>query len=78
VRHDSSPVLLVCADPPGRVAVARPGRRVESRRSRLRRERIDTLFVNAGSTVPTPMQAISADTFDAMIDVHIKGPFFLI
>jgi NADP-dependent 3-hydroxy acid dehydrogenase YdfG len=40
--------------------------------------RIDTLFVNAGSTVPTPMQAISADTFDAMIDVHVKGPFFLI
>jgi NAD(P)-dependent dehydrogenase (short-subunit alcohol dehydrogenase family) len=40
--------------------------------------RIDTLFVNAGSTVPAPMEAVSADTFDAMIDVHVKGPFFLI
>lgn len=40
--------------------------------------RVDALFVNAGSTVPTPMEAISADTFDAMIDVHVKGPFFLI
>lgn len=40
--------------------------------------RVDTLFVNAGSTVPTPMEAVSAGTFDAMIDVHVKGPFFLI
>jgi NAD(P)-dependent dehydrogenase (short-subunit alcohol dehydrogenase family) len=40
--------------------------------------RVDTLFVNAGWTVPTPMEAISADTFDAMIDIHVKGPFFLI
>lgn len=40
--------------------------------------RVDTLFVNAGWTVPTPMQAVTADTFDAMVDVHVKGPFFLI
>lgn len=40
--------------------------------------RVDTLFVNAGWTVPTPMEAVSAGTFDAMIDVHVKGPFFLI
>jgi NAD(P)-dependent dehydrogenase (short-subunit alcohol dehydrogenase family) len=40
--------------------------------------RVDTLFINAGWTVPTPMQAVSVDTFDAMVDVHVKGPFFLI
>jgi NAD(P)-dependent dehydrogenase (short-subunit alcohol dehydrogenase family) len=40
--------------------------------------RVDTLFVNAGWTVPTPMEAVSAGTFDAMVDVHVRGPFFLI
>ena len=40
--------------------------------------RVDTVFVNAGWTVPAPMEAVSAGTFDAMIDVHVKGPFFLI
>lgn len=40
--------------------------------------RVDTVFVNAGWTVPTPMEAVTAANFDAMIDVHVKGPFFLI
>jgi NAD(P)-dependent dehydrogenase (short-subunit alcohol dehydrogenase family) len=40
--------------------------------------RVDTLFVNAGWTVPSPMEAVTADSFDAMVDVHVKGPFFLI
>lgn len=39
---------------------------------------IDTLFVNAGSATPTPMEHVREDAFDAMVDVHVKGPFFLL
>jgi NAD(P)-dependent dehydrogenase (short-subunit alcohol dehydrogenase family) len=39
---------------------------------------LDTLFVNAGSATPTPMEHVREDAFDAMVDVHVKGPYFLL
>jgi NAD(P)-dependent dehydrogenase (short-subunit alcohol dehydrogenase family) len=40
--------------------------------------RVDSLFINAGFATPAPLEAVEESAFDALFDVHIKGPYFLI
>jgi NAD(P)-dependent dehydrogenase (short-subunit alcohol dehydrogenase family) len=40
--------------------------------------RLDSLFINAGFAAPAPLEAVEETGFDALFDVHIKGPYFLI
>jgi NAD(P)-dependent dehydrogenase (short-subunit alcohol dehydrogenase family) len=53
----------------------------ETLRSRLRegwgRERLDILVNNAGSGLHAPFAETSEAQFDALMNVHLKGPFFL-
>lgn len=39
---------------------------------------VDSVFVNAGSALPAPFGSVLEDNVDAMVDVHVKGPFFLL
>lgn len=39
---------------------------------------LDTVFVNAGSAAPTPFGAVIEAGLDDMLDVHVKGPYFLL
>ncbi|MEU4142996.1 SDR family NAD(P)-dependent oxidoreductase [Streptomyces parvulus] len=41
------------------------------------RERLDFLVNNAGSVRMAPFADLSEDDFDFMMNVHLKGPFFL-
>jgi NAD(P)-dependent dehydrogenase (short-subunit alcohol dehydrogenase family) len=38
---------------------------------------IDTLFLNAGVTVPAPTEAEGPDTFDRQMTINLKAPFFI-
>jgi NAD(P)-dependent dehydrogenase (short-subunit alcohol dehydrogenase family) len=40
--------------------------------------RVDSVFVNAGFAAPAPLEAVDESAFDALFDVHAKGPYFLI
>ena len=40
--------------------------------------RVDSVFVNAGFGAPAPLEAVDESAFDALFDVHVKGPYFLI
>lgn len=40
--------------------------------------RVDSVFVNAGFAAPAPLEAVDESGFDALFDVHAKGPYFLI
>lgn len=40
--------------------------------------RVDSVFVNAGFAAPAPLEAVDETAFDALFDVHAKGPYFLI
>lgn len=40
--------------------------------------RVDSVFVNAGFASPAPLDAVDESAFDALFDVHAKGPYFLI
>jgi len=39
---------------------------------------IDSVFVNAGSAVPAPFGSVLEGNLDSMLDVYVKGPFFLL
>ncbi|MDQ4055617.1 MAG: SDR family oxidoreductase [Actinomycetota bacterium] len=39
---------------------------------------VDSVFVNAGSALPAPFGSVLEDNVDAMVDVHVKGPLFLL
>jgi NAD(P)-dependent dehydrogenase (short-subunit alcohol dehydrogenase family) len=39
---------------------------------------VDSVFVNAGSALPAPFGSVVEGNVDAMVDVHVKGPFFLL
>lgn len=39
---------------------------------------VDSVFVNAGSALPAPFGSVLEGNVDAMVDVHVKGPFFLL
>ncbi len=39
---------------------------------------LDTVFVNAGSAAPAPFDGIVEASLDDMVDVHVKGPYFLL
>jgi NAD(P)-dependent dehydrogenase (short-subunit alcohol dehydrogenase family) len=43
-----------------------------------RTPRVDSVFINAGFAAPAPLEAVDESAFDAMFDVHVKGPYFLI
>jgi NAD(P)-dependent dehydrogenase (short-subunit alcohol dehydrogenase family) len=40
--------------------------------------RVDSVFINAGFAAPAPLEAVDESAFDALFDVHAKGPYFLI
>lgn len=40
--------------------------------------RVDSVFINAGFAAPAPLEAVDESAFDAMFDVQVKGPFFLV
>jgi NAD(P)-dependent dehydrogenase (short-subunit alcohol dehydrogenase family) len=40
--------------------------------------RVDSVFVNAGFAAPASLEAVDESAFDALFDVHAKGPYFLI
>ncbi|MFD4635956.1 SDR family NAD(P)-dependent oxidoreductase [Lentzea sp. NPDC058436] len=46
-------------------------------REKWDREGIDGLVNNAGYGVYTPIESVSEAEFDALLSVHLKGPFFL-
>ena len=37
---------------------------------------LDTVFLNAGVTVPAPIEAVSEEQFDNLYRTNLKGPFF--
>ncbi len=37
---------------------------------------LDTVFLNAGITLPAPMEAVTEDQFDLLYRTNLKGPFF--
>jgi NAD(P)-dependent dehydrogenase (short-subunit alcohol dehydrogenase family) len=39
---------------------------------------LDSVFVNAGSTALAPFGGIAEASLDDMVDVHVKGPYFLL
>ena len=38
----------------------------------------DLLFVNAGFSIPTPLESVSEAIYDEMFDLNAKGPFFAV
>lgn len=40
--------------------------------------KIDIVIANAGEYKPTPLETITEDTFNEVIGIHFKGPFFTI
>lgn len=45
---------------------------------RSRHGKIDVLFVNAGGTTTNPIQAVSEEQFDSIMNVNFKGAYFTI
>ena len=45
---------------------------------RSRHGKIDILFVNAGGTTTNPIQAVSEEQFDSIMNVNFKGAYFTI
>lgn len=43
-----------------------------------RTAQVDSIFINAGFASPGPFESVGESAFDAMFDVQVKGPFFLI
>lgn len=41
------------------------------------RERFDALVNNAGYGIFNPIETVTEDEFDGLLNVHLKGPFFL-
>ncbi len=39
---------------------------------------LDTLFLNAGITLPAPIEAVTEDQFDHLYRTNLKGPFFIL
>lgn len=37
---------------------------------------LDTVFLNAGITLPAPIEAVTEDQFDLLYRTNLKGPFF--
>jgi NAD(P)-dependent dehydrogenase (short-subunit alcohol dehydrogenase family) len=37
---------------------------------------LDTVFLNAGVTVPAPIEAVTEEQFDHLYQTNLKGPFF--
>ncbi|WP_298355569.1 SDR family oxidoreductase [uncultured Litoreibacter sp.] len=37
---------------------------------------LDTVFLNAGVTVPAPIEAVTEEQFDYLYQTNLKGPFF--
>lgn len=38
--------------------------------------RVDTVFLNAGITLPCPVEAVTEEQFDHLYRTNVKGPFF--
>src|SRR5271154_6979571 len=41
-------------------------------------ETFDLLFVNAGFSIPTPLESVTEAIYDEMFNLNAKGPFFAV
>jgi NAD(P)-dependent dehydrogenase (short-subunit alcohol dehydrogenase family) len=47
-------------------------------RSKAEFDTIDLLFVNAGFSIPTPLERVTEAIYDEMFNLNAKGPFFAV
>ncbi len=47
-------------------------------RSKAEFDTIDLLFVNAGFSIPTPLDSVTETIYDEMFNLNAKGPFFAV